>query len=59
MTLIQVSQISLENEVCGVKWRNFYSNMVNSYPYRFGGHIWPVDQNGASVIFAAMLILEP
>ena len=31
MTLIQVSQILCENEVCGVKWRHFHNKIVNKY----------------------------
>ena len=29
MALIQVSQISFESEVCGVKWRHFYEKIIN------------------------------
>ena len=29
MALIQVSQISFESEVCGVKWQHFYDKVVN------------------------------
>ena len=29
MAIIQVSQISFENEVCGEKWRHFYNKVVN------------------------------
>ena len=29
MTSIQVSQISFESEICGVKWRHFYDKIVN------------------------------
>ena len=28
MAFIQVSQISFESEVCGVKWRHFYDKIV-------------------------------
>ena len=31
MVLIQVSQMSFESEVCGVKWRHFYNKIANKY----------------------------
>ena len=40
MALIQVSQISLENEVCGGGGGKLDKL---EYRYRYGAHIWPVD----------------
>ena len=45
MALIQVSQISLESEVCGVKWQHFDDKVVNKYCHRYGAYIWPVDHS--------------
>ena len=56
MVLIRVSQISSENEVCGVKWWHFYNKVVDKLGIvnRYRAYIWTVDhscQNQASVIF--------
>ena len=44
-SLLEISQILFESEVCGVKWQHFHNKIVNNFEICqiYGAHIWPFD----------------
>ena len=44
-SLLEISQILFESEVCGVKWQYFHNKIANNFEicHRYGTHIWPFD----------------